>query len=430
MPEASSLPPDDELLDSLVRQSLDRHPDLASMRAMVAAESSRAAMARSWMNPGLSLELMGVPNSFKFNADPATAFEIGVMQRIPFPGKLSRAGAAADARINAAASDLESARQEMAAMVAMNYYDLAALVRIDSLLTWGLALTEEMARAAEAMVAGGMAAQSDIHRARLESENWQLQIINNHNDTERARTVLSYAVGAQIDSPEARRYHLPEGFAGYESLPATTPEAVDASPSVLSAIALLRAAEAAWERARLDWFPDADLMLKYGLKPNLKVAGGIDPMTGAALSPGTVDQRNMISAGATFTLPIFSRGNQRAQIAEMQAMRDAAAARLADARLAKNRELQEIEASWQKNRERAGYIQANIVPRAEALYQTALADYQSGKTPFMELAQARMSLVMAEMELTMSRAETWSFYARWRAALGQLAPTDRNKVNE
>jgi outer membrane protein TolC len=415
-------------LSSYIHRSLATHPDLMSMRAMVAAESSRAVMARSWMNPDLNLGLMDVPNNFKFNQDPATAFEIGVMQHVPFTGKLKSAGAAADARIAAASLDLETARQQMAAMVAMNYYDLAALVQIDSLLNWGRELTEEMKRSAEAMVASGMAAQSDVHRAELERDNWQLKLIANRNDIERGRAALAYAVGSQIDKAEIWRFRLPPDFTVEDQV--ITPPNIDASPSVRSAAARFEAADAELARARREWYPDADVMLKYGLKPDLKVAGGTDPMTGSPLPPGTVNQNNMISLGVTVSLPLFSRGNQKAQIAEMQAMRSAAAANLANERLAKMKGLQAIQAAYTGQLERDFYIRRSLIPRAEALFNSALADYQAGKTPFMELTQARMSLVMAKMELTMARAEAWSLCARWRAALGQLVPTDKDEINE
>jgi len=430
-PPKPGAPPLNDQLSSYIHRSLATHPDLMSMRAMVTAESSRALMARSWMNPDLNLGLMDVPDNLKFNQDPATAFEIGVMQRVPFPGKLKSAGAAADARIAAASLDLETARQQMAAMVAMNYYDLAALLQLDSLLNGGLALTDEMARAAEAMVASGMGAQSDVHRARLESENWRLKIIASRAEIARAKAALAYAVGIGIEDADLFQIHLPADLPPlpvFDSLP--VPEILDRSPSVRLAASRLQVAESDLARAHREWYPDADLMLKYGLKPDLKVAGGTDPMTGSPLPPGSVNQNNMISLGVTFPVPLFSRGNQKAQIAERQSMRSAAAADLANARLVKIKELQEIRASLKEQNGRCAFINGSLIGRTEALFNSALTDYQAGKTPFMELAQARMSLVMVKMELTMSRAEAWSLNARWRAALGQLVPTNEDDINE
>lgn len=427
--QADAMGTGDPLLDSLIARATAGHPDLQKMRQMIGVEEARRAMSRSLMNPDLRLGLMDLPNDFKFDEDPATAFEIGAMQRFPFPGKRSAADAAAAARVDAARVDLQTARQEMAAMAAMNYYDLAGLMEMDSLLHEGLALSEEMTRAAEWMAGSAMGRQSDIGRARLEEENWRLKIIANRGEIARKKAALTYAAGGDLeDSFDAIHLPLdPPEVPDIDSLLASG--AVDRSPAVRLAATRLDAAGKDLTRTRLNWYPDFDVMLAYGLKPDLRTAGGVD-MTGNPVAPGTIDQRNMISLEVTFPVPIFSRGNQRAQVSEMTAMRAGRAAQLADAKIAKVKELREIIASIKEQSDCCALVQQTIIVRAQALHNTALIDYRAGRTPFMELSQARMSLVMAKMELAMARAEAWGLRARFLAAIGALAGSQQGNENE
>ncbi len=409
-------------LDSLIRASLANHPDLDAMRRMVEASEARQPMSRSLMNPELTVALMDLPSNFKYNTDPATALQIAVMQRFPWKGKLKASEAAAKARVEAGKFGLESARQNMAAMVAMAYYELAALEEEKLLLKEGFRLTEEMTQAATWMAGSAMGRLSDIEKARLEEENWKLKLIANAGEIKRKRAELTYVVGTPLDTNFLAEARLPEGLPSLPLLDSLlSPEILGNAPGVREALAQATAAQKDVERSRLNWYPDMDVMLAYDLKPDLKLMGGVGA-DGMALPTGTVNQMNMISLGVTFPIPLFNKGNQRAESAEMTAMRLSASAKVIDFRLVLESEIRQLHASWEEQNNCCAFVQETVIGRSESLFATALIDYRAGKTPFMELSQAQMSLVMAKMELSMSRAEAWGVRAKLLAALGTLAP--------
>ncbi len=426
---ASSASEPDPILDSLIAAALVNHPDIKAMQRMVEAAEARRTMSRSLMNPDLTVAVMDLPNSLEYNSDPATAFQIGVMQRVPWKGKRKAAEAAAMARVDVDKFGLESARQNMGAMIAMAYYDLGALEEEKWLLKEGVLLTEEMTQAATWMTGSAMGRLSDIEKARLDAEKWKLKILANAGEIKRQRAALAYAVGAPQDTLMLAAARLPFGLPSLISLDSLlVPELLSNAPGIREALAKASAAEKDLARARLNWFPDLDVMLSYDLKPDLKSMGGVDH-TGQPLPAGTIDQMNMISAGVTFPIPLFAQGNQRAEIAEMTAMRYSAAAKASNAKLALENEIRQLHASWEEQNNFCAFVQETIIGRAESLYQTALIDYQAGRTPFMELSQARMSLVMAKMELAMSRGLAWGARAKLLSALGNLAPKTVKTTN-
>jgi len=413
----------DPLLDSLIGVALSQHPDLESMTQMIEATKAERSMANGWMNPELRLELMDLPENLRYNEDPATAFQIGVSQQIPWKGKRASAGAAVNARLEGERQGLEASRQEMAAMVAMAYYELAALEEEKILLEEGLVRNREMAKSAGWMAGSAMGKLSDMDRAQLEEENWKLKIVAVNGGIKRQRATLSYLTGIDIDTVSLASARLPDGLPSLPVLDSLLlPEVLDSVPVMKEVLAGSMAADNELNSARLDWYPDVELMLSYAIKPDLKTDGGVDH-TGQPLPSGTFDQMDMISVGVAFPLPLWSNGNQRAKISEKQAMKRVAITQIAKTRLQLINEIRQLHASWEEENNCCAFVGETIIGRAESLYRTTLIDYQSGKSSFMELSQARMSLLMAKMELSMSRGRAWNARAMLHAKLGILVPS-------
>jgi outer membrane protein TolC len=407
----------DSLLTAYVRESLQNHPDLTGMQAMATAESSRTVMSRAWMNPELSVGLMNSPDNFDLHMDPATMWQIGIMQRVPFPGKLKAAGEAGRARTLAAETGTEAARFDMASMTAMAYYDLAAALSVRRSLEKGKDLLQQMMDAARVMTASGMGSQADLLRARLELEQWNVRLISNQADIDRKRAALAYALGRR-DETTLGNPVLPDSLPPTLDLDsALQPSSIDSTPSIRRAHRELEAAAADTRRARLEYWPDVDVMASYGFRGYLRTAMADDATGETGLR--RMKQDGMVSIELSAPLPLFYHGNQRARIGEMTAMQSGKEADLAKERLDKERQLRELYARWKETADCCRIAQGKVLPQAEAAWQATLIEYRAGRTSFMALSEARMSVVMAEMELLMHRADAWASYRQWLSALGE-----------
>jgi outer membrane protein, heavy metal efflux system len=406
----------DSLLAAYIHESWSAHPDLQSMQSMAAAESSRTQMSRAWMNPEVRFGLMNVPQTFNTHADPMTMYQIGVMQQVPFPGKLRASGEAGRARTEAAVAGLQAGREQMVRMVSMAYYDLAAALAVRKSLEKGRDLTQQMVDAAAAMVSSGTGSQSDIMRSRLELEQWQIKLISNQADIDRKRADLAYAVGrtdASTLTDPLLRDSLPPALdldSGLQSI------SVTGAPDVQRAQFDLNAAAAEHRRARLDYWPDVTVGVTYGIRGYLRTSG-VDPMTGLP-SATRMRQDNMWSFELSAPVPLFYGNNQRSRVRESAAMQSARESDLAKARLAMEQELRAVYAQWKEAVDAGQVSQTQLVPQAENTWRVSLSEYRAGKINLMSLAQSRMAVVMADMESIMRRADAWSAYQRWFAALG------------
>ncbi|HEY3296076.1 MAG TPA: TolC family protein [bacterium] len=407
----------DSTLAAYVQESWQNHPDIQSMRAMIAAEENRTRMNSAWMNPELRFGLMNVPQSFDTHMDPNTMWQIGLMQQVPFPGKLSASAQAGTLRTKVAEATVDETRFQMAAMVAMAYYDLAATLAVRKVLEHGKELANEMTEAASVMVSTGMGTQSEVMRSRLEAESWNVKLTNNLADISRKRAALAYALGRDVDSTLANPV-LPEGLPPEIALDSALQRAsIDNTPALKRLALESGAARADVRRARLDYWPDVTLGLSYGLRGYLRTMSTSE-MTGITTN-SKIKQDPMISLELAAPLPLFYKGNQRAKVRELSAMQSSREAELAKARLTKEQELRDLYARWKQSVDCCRIEQGKILPQTEDTWRAVLIDYRAGKAPFVSLSEARMKVVMAEMDVIMHKADGWAVYRQWQAALGK-----------
>ena len=407
----------DSVLAAYVQESWKSHPDVASMRAMIAAEESRTKMNSAWMNPGVSFGLMNVPQSFDTHMDPFTMWQIGLMQEFPIPGKLGASEKAGALRTRAAEATVEETQYQMSSMVAMAYYDLAATLAVAKVLLRGKDLAQQMGDAAGVMVSTGLGTHSEVLRARLEFETWNVRITNNQADITRKRAALAYALGREDPATIADPI-LPDSLPPEIALEAALQsDSLLATPSLKRLSFEAQATHADVRRARLDYWPNVTLGLTYGLRGYLR-SMSTDQMTGIT-TVSKIKQDPMISLELSAPLPLFYKGNQQAKVSELSAMQHSREAELAKVRLAKQQELRDLAAKGQQDRDNFRTAQENIVPQAEDAWQAMLIDYRAAKVPFASLAEARMKVVMAQMDAIMYKADGWAVYRQWQAALGK-----------
>ncbi len=387
----------DSLLSAYIAESLQKHPNLASMQAMIAASQSRERMARSWMNPDLTLGVMNLPTSFDFHEEAMTSVDFGFMFRIPFPGKLKSAGEAQAAKTLAAQSDYEQAKLDMAAMVKMAYFELAGLNAVKSSLADGARLADDLIKAAQSMTASGLGNQADILRAQLEKDRWQQRCIHNEQDLAGARSRLAAALGRATTDNLAEPILLGEP-ADAKSLEQWLTQS-DQAPALQSEAAKVQSAEKMVQNAELQYYPDVDLSFSYGWRDYLKAgAMGGDPEMRTYLD-------DMISVEASIPIPLFSRGNQHALIQESEAMRRSAQSEYESAELKLRDEVRQAYARFEAAKNNHDLIRNSLLPHAEAAFDASLAAYQTGGIPYMTLNEALMQVVMQKMDREMSLAD-------------------------
>ncbi|HET9599690.1 MAG TPA: TolC family protein, partial [Anaeromyxobacteraceae bacterium] len=366
---------DDPALATAVREALDRSPEVARIRAEVAAESQRAPQVGAFPDPTLTLGIQNDSfNQINIGVMETSFWQVMVTQPIPWPGKRDARAAAAQAQATAAGARLGRAQLDVEAAVTSAWVELL-LVRGQLTL---LGKLEALWREAEALVRArygiGAVPQSDLVRAQLELTRLATQRLGLEASA-RARTQeLNRWRGHPLDEPVEMARPLAE--ADLPDLP--TPEravadAEERSPDLAAARLAEAAAGRRVEVAQRDRYPD----LAVGAAVMFR--GSLDPMWAATVSVG---------------LPVFSK--RGAAVTETTERRKAesegveAVARVVRLRAAERQTaLSSVLATLKLYRE-------GLLVQSDAAVRATMAQYRVGKVPFASVLESVRGLVADE----------------------------------
>ncbi len=163
-------PADPLNLDELVREAMERNPEILAARRNVDAKRAHIPQAGAWADPTVSLSYAGnaVPPFTVMRGDPSSIRQVMAEQMIPYPGKnrLRTQIAARDADAETLA--YEDVSRRIAAEVKQAYFDLAFVDLGLANLQKDRDALEGFEKVTEIRYSVGKAMQQDVLRAQLE----------------------------------------------------------------------------------------------------------------------------------------------------------------------------------------------------------------------------------------------------------------------
>src|SRR2546422_3794502 len=270
---AEDLPTSEIHLPDLVREALERNPEVQMAARVVEAKHAHVPQAGALPDPVLmyGVENEGRPVPFEtLGTNGFSDVYVGITQEIPFHGKRGLREKVAGEEASAEEWRYEGMRRRVAAQVAEAYYDLyathAALDTVDE----SLKLLDQLTKVARARLAVGQASQQDVLDAEVELS--RLEERKSTLDRRRATTeaalqrLLLRTAPATLGRPAAvLRTPL---AAGLDDLLA---RADRESPVVHEAETRTSKAERTVDLARKERLPD------FGVKVAYYNRGGLDP---------------------------------------------------------------------------------------------------------------------------------------------------------
>jgi cobalt-zinc-cadmium efflux system outer membrane protein len=349
-------------LSDLVREALERNPEIQAAQRSVDAKRARIPQAKAWPDPTISVGYTGnvVPPFTVMRGAPSSARQIMAEQEIPFPGKTRLRGQIAVRQAEAEGHSVDDVARRVVTEVKEAYFDLYYTDQALATVHKDRDILEKLAKVAEIRYSVGKAAQQDILRAQVELS----RLTERETLLEETRRTLE----AQLNSLRDRPVDTPLGASGeiQESpLVQTVDELQAAAESSFPALkrqeTLIESNRLAVDLARKDVKPNFNIGYMYMQRP------GLPDMYGLTFST---------------SLPIFRHSKQD------QAIREAAE------NLASARRLEENELTVLRYRVKQEYLQAQaadrllqlysqgIVPQSRLTLESSLASYQTGSIDF------------------------------------------------
>jgi len=372
-----------DVLRDLVRESLERNPELAAFRSTAEGLEQRVLPAGSLPDPMLSLAFSNVPvDDFRLDKEPMTSRDIGFTQAIPFPGKLSLKQEIARLSAVQGSDRVESMRNLIRFRVKRDFFLLLENREVTRLTEKNKALFGELLAVANSRYSVGKTPQQDLFKAQVEISRLEKMLIAlRKKDVELVadlNTLRNRPVTDPVELPAA--YDLPEipyDESQLLELAKTT------NPDLRREGDAVRQRETALALARRQILPDFQIGGAYKVRE--------DPSTGG-------ERPDFFSATVGITLPIWHGRKQDKEVEASVRELSSAKSRYEDAWNAIRNRLKEIAADIAAQRESLSLFDTGLLPQARESVNSSRAAYEVGQVEFASVLLGQIVLYQQEID--------------------------------
>jgi len=391
-------------LDWCIGRAREANPTLERVTAMASAATHRIRPAGALEDPRIAYEASNIPTGdFDFDSTPLSGHQLGLSQKLPFPGLLSNRQRAA--RRNAESSELlvEDQRILTDGTVESAWAELGFAQQALDITHRNIALLRHLSSTAESRYRVGSGLQQDVLRAQVELTTLLQERLRRQEAIKQAESRLV----ALLDLPPETELPRTEALQTSHDMPSLAP--------LLTGLegrnARIRSAEKKVEEARLrirvaelEGLPDIDLGVGYRVRTNV---------------PGdSVGGDDFVSAGLTLRLPV-DRSKWRARVAEKRALLRSAEAELRGVRAHLADQTRLAHAALVRASSEESLLETGLVPQARQSLEASRSAYEVGRIEFLSLLDSQVSLLGAELRLARARADKRMAFAALEIAFGE-----------
>ncbi|MEW6509822.1 MAG: TolC family protein [Bacteroidota bacterium] len=387
-------------LDDLVAEAVLNNPQLRAARHQTNAALTRVDQVTSWEAPQVGVEAYQTPvRSFPNPLKDGMETDYFIQQMIPFPGKLSNMGKAAESNAGMADQNYKALERKIIRDLKSAYYELYLVERKLEINAENQELMRKFVAIASKQYEVGMGKQPDILRAQTELSTLITDGLNIQQQKTAVEAMMNTILGRQANAPLG---YVPE----IEStVPPWTfeqlrPLALENRPEVKAMNFNIEMAKSELSASKRELFPDLMVRVMYKdmamtrddfWSTMVGISIPIAPWAGGKVT-SKVDENEL---------------NVRKAEEEFNNMRNMTSFELQDA-LVKVQTYQNILLLYK----------TTVVPQAEQTLQSTLAAYQTGKTEFLMLIDAYRMLLMARLDRYMAVMNLMTSQAQLEQAVG------------
>ncbi len=399
-------------LEDLIRFAYARNPSIQVARESWRATIEGHRVATGYPDPQLSATYFPQPIETRLGPQDWNAT---LSQKIPFPGKLSKAGEVETAKAKIARLKLDKAYRDVVVAIRESYYELQYIRDAGGVAEQNMALLDHLRKVSETGFAQDRSTLLDVTRAQSQvgQLRYDILLLQELEQTEIATIngLLNRHPGAQIGPlaptvPAAVVYPLEEIYALAEKH----------QEEIRIADAIVEKAEKATALARYNTYPEFKVGLFY--------AGIGDPDV-ASPPPDAGDDAFGIQAG--ITIPLWS-GKNRGRVARARAEERKAVA-LKTRRV--NQTRTRIRAIWFKL-ENAGRLidlyRNDLVPQAAKSMALAETWFRQRESAFSDFIESQAVWYNFQLALARATADHGKTLARLERLAGTSLTHKRNDM--
>ncbi len=370
---ASPLPAEEAMitLQDLEKEALANNPEILMAAKNVEAAEKRVTVASALPDPmiGYEVQNVGKLNDLTIGQEEMSMRGIVVTQEIPFPGKRSTMGRAAEKAAGREQQNLREMRLKVLNNLRASYYGYYLAYRSAEILEQNKEVMKNFQRIAETRYATGQGIQQDVLRAQLEVSMLLEKLAMEAQKKEAQRAMINNFLGrnplAPLGKPSDR---LKTAYAA--NLDDLASRAVSHAPSVLAGQRMVEMNEAELSLSRLEFLPD------------FTVSAG-------RFSRG--DMTDFWQASVMVKVPLWF-WNKSAAVKESAAELSASRHEYEARKLMLLSKVKDQYTMAKTSEQLLGLYEAGIIPQAQMALRSATSNYQVGKIDFLMLLDSQALL--------------------------------------
>lgn len=383
-------------LSSLIEEAKRNNPEIAAYQKRVKAKEHRAYVEGVLDDPQLKVEIEDLPKDRPFNIGDAMQTRYTFSQMLPFPGKLSLRQKAAKKEVLMAESEARNKELEVIAMLKEAYFDYAYISESIKTTEEVREILSQMTEIAQIRYSTNQASQQDVIKAQLE-----LTMINNELIYLKAeRNVAAAKINSILNRDASSPLGEPEDIKAYrinvrpDELIRT---AIEKNPLLKAMEYDIQARDAEVELNRKNYYPDF--------------------MVGAApiQRDGRLDSWDLMFG---INIPIW-RSKYDNQVSEAAANVEVLKSKLKTEQNVKTFEVKESFINVEAADRVRDLYETGLLPQAEISFQSAMANYQTGRVDFLTMLDSERALKKTRIEYLKSIVDYRKNIALLEKAVGE-----------
>jgi outer membrane protein, heavy metal efflux system len=363
------VPVEDPLLAALIDEALSKNPDVAAARQAAVAAGQRPAQARSLPNPMFSVGYTNDGWSPSLGTQEMTTLGFMASQELPYPGKRGLRGDIASREAGQVEQQAERVGRGITAAVKRAYYGLLLSRNLLDLTSEQRENWKQIEGVARARYTVGQGAQQDVLRVQVEVTRVEQLQAEQEGEAEIRLAELNRLLARAPNVPleTSARLALRPAQGGLDQL---FELATSVSPEIKTTGLGAERAALAVTLAKKEFKPDFSVETTYMNR------GGLAPMW---------------QAGIGISVPLY-RKRVSASVAEAEAQLRSTQSVIESVRLQLRFRTQERLIQLKTTERVAMLYEEGIVPQDRMSVEAAIANYQTGKVPFIAVLEARTAL--------------------------------------
>lgn len=360
---------EDPVLAALIEEARSSNPDIAGARHAAAAAGQRPAQARSLSNPMLSVGYQNDGWSPSLGSRDDSNLAVMASQSLPYFGKRALRGDIAQRGAEQAEQQAARVDRRVTASVKNNYYGLLLSRELQEVVRDQAATWRQIEGVARARYAVGLGAQQDVLRVQVEVTRVEQLLAEQEGEAEIRVAELNRLLNRAATTPveTAARLRLRPAAGALEEL---VEWASTVSPELKEASLGIEQAFLSVALARKEFRPDFSVQTAYMNRR------GLAPMWQAGIGISIPTYRKRLSAG----------------VAEAEAELQSQKSLAESIRLQLRSQTQQRLIRLRTTERVATLYGEGIVPQDRMSVEAAIANYQTGKVPFIAVLEALTTL--------------------------------------